>query len=84
MKKKEIIMPTKDEVITLLKIAKGNNTIQLQTVGELRGMKYVDSFMPKIKGTPEWGFEGLSKFFNDYAIDDSFSIQDALERLNAD
>ena len=84
MNKNEVIMPTKEDVIKLLMIAKDDNMIQSQTVGELLGMKMVDSFLPQIKSTPEWGFEGLSKFFNDYAIDDSFSIEEALERLKAD
>ena len=84
MNQKEVIIPTKDEVITLLTIAKDDYTMQLQSVGELLEMKLADSFIPKINGTPEWGFEGLSIFFNDYAIDDSFSIEEALERLNAD
>ena len=79
-----IITPTKEEVIKLLKIAKNNTTIPLQTVGDLIGIKLVDSFMPKINGTPKWGAEGLVNFFNENAIEDSFSIEDALEKLNAD
>ena len=82
MNKKETILPTKDEVVKLLNIAKNDDMLQLQTVGDLLGIKYTDSLMPKIKEAPEWGVEGLSEFFNGYDIDDSCSLEEALERLN--
>ena len=82
MNKNEIIIPTKDEVIKLLTIAKNDEIIHMQTVSELLGMKLLDSYMPKIKGEPKWGYGGLKKFFVDYDIDFSCDFEEALEKLN--
>lgn len=51
----EIIVPTKTEVKKLLTLMISRDFIKEQTVGELLGLKWVDSLMPKIKGEPEWG-----------------------------
>ena len=59
MSENKVIIPTKEEVVTLLHIAKNDKIIHMNTVNELLGMKWVDSLMPKIKGEPEWGYEGL-------------------------
>lgn len=82
MVENEIVFPTKDEVIKLLTIAKNDGIIHIKSVGELLGMKWLDSLMPKIKGEPEWGFEGLSRFFAACDIETSCSLEDALKKLS--
>ena len=79
----KIIIPKKEEVIALLTIAKNEKSIRMQTVGELLGMKLIDSILPKIEGEPGWGYEGLKKFFLDHSIEPSCTFEEALEKLNA-
>ena len=81
MNENKVIIPTKEEIITLLTIAKNDKIIHIQTISELLGMKWVDSLLPKIKGEPEWGYEGLRKFFIDHSIDGSCTFGEALEKL---
>ena len=81
MCKENIIIPTKEEVIVLLNIAKIDKSIHMHTISELLGMKWVDSLMPKIKGEPEWGYEGLRQFFIIHSIDGSYTFEEALEKL---
>ena len=82
MNEDKVIIPTKEEVVTLLHIAKNDKIIHTNTVNELLSMKWVDSLMPKIKGEPEWGYEGLRKFFIDYSIDGTCTFEEALEKLS--
>lgn len=82
MNENEIILPSKEEVILLLNIAKNDKTLHMQTVNELLGMKWVDSPMPKTKGEPKWEYEGLRKFFINHSIDFSSTFEQALETLN--
>ena len=82
MSKSTVIIPTKEEVVTLLHIAKNDKIIHMNTVNELLGMKWVDSLMPKIKGEPEWGYEGLREFFIVHSIDSSCTFEEALEKLS--
>lgn len=81
MSENNVIIPTKEEVIALLTIAKNDKIIRMQTVSELLGMKWVDSLIPKIKGEPEWGYEGLREFFINHSIDGSCTFGEALEKL---
>ena len=81
MSENKVILPTKEEVITLLTIAKNDKINHMQTVSELLGMKWVDSLIPKIKGEPEWGYEGLREFFVNHSIDGSCTFREALEKL---
>ena len=81
MSENKVIIPTKEEVIALLTVAKNDKIIRIQTVSELLGMKWLDSFIPKIKGEPEWGCEGLRKFFVNHSIDGSCTFGEALEKL---
>lgn len=81
MSENKVIIPTKEEVIALLTVAKNDKIIRIQTVSELLGMKWLDSFIPKIKGEPEWGYEGLRKFFVNHSIDSSCTFGEALEKL---
>lgn len=83
MSENKVIIPTKEEVMTLLSIAKNDKIIHMQTVNELLGMKWVDSLMSKIKGETEWGYEGLKKFFLEHSIESSCTFEEALEKLNA-
>ena len=81
MSENKVIIPTKEEVIALLTVAKNDKIIRMQTVSELLGMKWVDSLIPKIKGEPEWGYEGLREFFVNHSIDGSCTFGEALEKL---
>ena len=83
MNKNEVIMPSKEEVIKLLDIAKNGNTIPMQTIGDLLAIKWADRLFSEIECTPVCGVEGLVEFFNDYGIDDSCSIEDALKKITA-
>jgi hypothetical protein len=82
MRKNKTIIPTKEEVISLLNVAKSDKIIHMKTVNELLGMKWVDSHIPKIKGEPEWGYEGLREFFISHSIDGSCTFEEALEKLD--
>lgn len=80
--KNEIIIPTKEEVKQLLVLMIDSKFIQEQTVGDLLGLKLVDSLMPKIKGEPEWGYEGLNQFFIDNDIAPICTLKEALVILS--
>ncbi len=81
MNGEEILIPTKEEVENLLRFAMDSKLVQMQTIGELIGMKWLDSLMPKIKGEPDWGYEGLKQFFIDNGIGSSDTFDVALEKL---
>ena len=81
MSDKIIAIPSEAEVKKLLEIAMNDKIIHMESVGELLGMKWVDSLLPKIKGEPEWGYEGLTKFFIDHGIEGSDSFTEALGKL---
>ena len=76
------VIPTKEEVENLIKIMIVNEFVHKQTVGDLLGLKWVDSLMPKIKGEPEWGYEGLKQFFADHDIAPACTLKEALDKLN--
>lgn len=78
---KSVAIPSKVEVEKLLEIAMNDKIINMETIGELLGMKWVDSLMPKIKGEPEWGYEGLKIFFIEHSIEGSDSFKNALDKL---
>lgn len=80
--KNEIIIPAKDEVKQLLVLMIESNFISEQTVGDLLGLKWIDSLMSKIKGEPEWGYEGLNQFFIDNDIAPTCTLKEALDKLN--
>lgn len=81
MSVEKMILPSKGEVIKLLAIAMNDQTIHMQTIGELLGMKWADSLLPKIKGEPEWGCDELKKFFDEAGINGSDTFVEALEKL---
>lgn len=81
MSDKSVAIPSKAEVEKLLEIAMNDRIINIETIGELLGMKWVDSLMPKIKGEPEWGFEGLKIFFIEHGIEGADSFKKALDKL---
>ena len=81
MNENNVMIPTKEEVITLLTIAMNDKIIHIKTISELLGMKWVDSLMPKIKDEPEWGYEGLREFFINCSIDFSCTFEEALKIL---
>ncbi len=81
MKNEKVIVPATEEVKKLLEVAMDDKIIHLQTIGELLGMKWVDSLLPKIKGEPEWGYEGLKAFLADHGIEGSDSFKEALAKL---
>lgn len=74
-------MPTKMEVIKLICLMIESPFINVQTVGDLLGLKWVDSLMPKIKGEPEWGYEGLNQFLIDNYIVPTCTLKEALDKL---
>lgn len=81
MSDKTIAIPSEAEVKKLLEIAMNDKNIHMESVGELLGMKWDDSLLPKIKGEPEWEYDGLKIFFIDHRIEDSDSFKEALEKL---
>ena len=78
---KSVAIPSKVEVEKLLEIAMNDKIINMETIGELLGMKWVDSLMPKIKGESEWEYEGLKIFFIEHSIEGSDSFKNALDKL---
>lgn len=81
MSDKKTIVPSKEDVKKLLTFAMNDQITHMKTVGELLGMKLIDSLMPKIKGEPEWGYDGLKKFFDESGINSSDTFMEALEKL---
>lgn len=81
MSDKAIAIPSKAEVEKLIKIAMNDKIIHMESAGELLGMKWVDSLLPKFKDEPEWGYEGLKKFFIDHGIESTDSFKEALDKL---
>lgn len=81
MNDNKIVVPTKEEVKKLIRIAMDDSIIHIQTIGELLGMKLVDSLLPIIKGEPEWGFDGLKVFFNEQGINGTDTFEEALKKL---
>ncbi len=82
MSKEKVVVHSTEEVVKLLTIAMDDNIIHMETIGELLGMKWVDSLLPKFNNEPEWGYEGLRKFFVDNGIEFSSTLKSALEKLN--
>ena len=81
MDNKETIIPTKEEIIKLLSVIIENNTTHMKTIGELLGMKLIDSILPKFENEPMWGYEGLCEFIRSYQINATDTLQDALDKL---
>lgn len=81
MSTEKIIVPTKEAVQKLLAYQIEHKTVGIQTIGELLGMKLVDSLLPKIKGEPSWGYEGLRVFCVDNGIDAKDTLEEALRKL---
>ena len=81
MDKERVIIPTKEEVKRLLAIINNDKTIHIQTVGELLGMKWADDLISTFKGAPEWGYEGLKRFFVDYGIVFTDTLEEAENKL---
>lgn len=81
MSKEKVVVPTTEEVMKLLEVAIDDKILHLQTIDELLGMKWVDSFLPPFKGVPEWGYEGLKVFLADHGIEGSESLNEALSKL---
>ena len=81
MSDERIIVPTKEAVQKLLAYEIENKIVGIQTIGELLGMKLVDSLLPKIKGEPAWGYEGLRAFCVDNGINAKDTLEEALRKL---
>ena len=77
----EYAIPNKDEVKALLAITLNDKIVPTQTIGDLLGIKWVDSLLPKIKGEPAWGYEGLKTFFMNHEIDAKDTLEEALRKL---
>ncbi len=78
----KIVVPSTEDVKKLLVIAMNDKMLRLQNIGELLGMKWVDSLLPKCENEPEWGFEGLKIFFEKYEINGQDTFVDALKKLD--
>lgn len=74
-------MPSKEDVKKLITFTMNAHIIHMKTVDELLGMKWVDSLLPKNKEEPEWGYDGLKKFFDEFGIKGSDTFKEALEKL---
>lgn len=74
-------LPTKEEMIRLLKVASDEKLCHLETVGELLGMKLIDSLLPKSSLEPDWNYEGLRLFLMEHGIDSTDTILEALAKL---
>ena len=81
MSDEKIIVPTKEAVQNMLAYEIENKIVGIQTIGELLGMKLVDSLLPKIKGEPAWGYEGFRAFCVDNGIDAKDTLEEALRKL---
>ncbi len=81
MSTEKIIVPTKEAVQKLLAYEIEHKIVGIQTIGELLGMKLVDSLLLKIKGEPSWGYEGLRVFCVDNGIDAKDTLEEALRKL---
>lgn len=81
MSDEKIIVPPKEAVQKLLAYEIENKIVGIQTIGELLGMKFVDSLLPKIKGEPAWGYEGLRVFCADNGIEAKDTLEEALRKL---
>lgn len=78
---KKVIIPTKEEIIKMLEFALTSMTYKDETMGELLGMKWTDSLLPKMKNEPDWEYEGLREFYKIYNIELSDSIAQALAKI---
>ena len=73
----KVIMPSKEEVQKLLDVAinmKGTVS-QMQTVGELLGMKLLDEALPKSSLEPK------RRFLGEHGITSANTLKEALEKL---
>ena len=76
------VVPTKEEVRNLLTLMIKSEFIHQKTIGELLGLKLTDSWIPKTKLEPQWGYEGLRKFFVDNNIEVTCTLEEALNKIH--
>lgn len=77
------VVPTKEQIVTLLRsIQASPNLLPAKTIGDLIGMKLVDSLLPKMPIEPEWGYEGLVAFCTNNGLENTDTIENALKKLN--
>ena len=76
-----ITIPSEEEIKKLLEIALKSEFIHMETVGELLGMKWCDSLLPKLKDEPKWDYKGLWTFLSDHGIETTDSLKTALKKL---
>lgn len=83
MSEQHIVIPSKEQILTLLhSIELHKDLMPTKTIGELIGMKWVDSLLPKIPIEPDWGYDGLVKFCADNGLERSDTIEDAIKKLS--
>ena len=76
--------PTKDQVIVLLQQMLKHPKEMMSLIPDMNallGMKWVDQFLPDIKGMPDWDYDGLRAFCEEYKINGEDSIQVAFEKI---
>lgn len=82
MSKQKIVTPSKEQILTLLRaIESQKGLMPTKTIGELIGMKLVDSLFPKMPIEPEWGYDGFVKFCADNRLKHTDAIEDAIKKL---
>ena len=83
MAEEKIVIPTKAQVEALLQAAiKTQHIDHMKTMGDLLGMKWVDSLLPKLPIEPEWDYYGLRQFCDENGISNTDTCEQALEKLN--
>jgi len=81
MNENKIIMPTKKEVSTMLDILIKSNLNLYQNIGEILGTKLIEDKLPKIKGEPQWGYEGFRIFCKENNLLPTDTLAEALKKL---
>lgn len=81
MSKEKFIVPSTEEIKKLLSVATNDAAMADKTIGALLGMKLVDSFLPKVKGEPDWDYKGLKQFFHENGIETSDTFAEAMNKL---
>ena len=75
------IIPTKEEVKKLLARMINSPLVRENTIGELLGIKLIDSLLPPMEGEPNWNYDGLVVFIEENNISSSDTFGEALKKL---
>ena len=81
MKDNKVVIPTKEEIIVMLEFAIKSDLSTYQNIGEILGTKLVEDKLPKIKGEPQWGYEGFRIFCKENNLLPTDTLAEALKKL---